>query len=272
MSLRKHTKQFPDVGRANVLGVGVHAVNLDVAVGLIEDAVKANAQGYVCVTGVHGVMEARRNSKFKAALKRAFLVVPDGVPTVWIGRWQGKKRMARVFGPDLMRKLCQRSVETGITHYLYGGKPGVAEELKCNLERWFPGIRIVGTCTPPFRPLSPAEKLELQEELRQKSPDLFWIGLSTPKQEQFMAENLGSLNCKVMLGVGAAFDIHTARIKDAPAWVKSAGLQWLHRLCQEPSRLWKRYLFNNSEFIYHTMLQFTGLKRYELEPRDIAGD
>jgi N-acetylglucosaminyldiphosphoundecaprenol N-acetyl-beta-D-mannosaminyltransferase len=260
------------MGRANVLGVGVHAVNLEQAVSVIERAAQSDSRGYVCVTGVHGVMEAQRNAKFKAALDAALLVVPDGVPTVWIGRWQGNGRMGRVFGPDLMRELCRRSPSTGLTHFLYGGKPGIAEELKTNLEKWFPGIQIAGTYTPPFRPLSPTEKSELQQELVRTRPDIFWIGLSTPKQEQFMAENFGTLDCRVMIGVGAAFDIHTGHVQDAPGWIKSAGLQWLHRLCQEPSRLWKRYLVNNSVFVYRTLLQFTGLKRYELASREMAGD
>jgi N-acetylglucosaminyldiphosphoundecaprenol N-acetyl-beta-D-mannosaminyltransferase len=155
---------------------------------------------------------------------------------------------------------------------LYGGKPGIAEALRENLERRFPGIRIVGTYTPPFRPLSDSEKTGLQQRLSALAPDVVWVGLSTPKQEEFMFENIGSLNCKVMVGVGAAFDIHTGHVKDAPQWVKNAGLQWLHRLCQEPSRLWKRYLFNNSAFLLRIALQFTGIKRYELTPRAVTGD
>jgi N-acetylglucosaminyldiphosphoundecaprenol N-acetyl-beta-D-mannosaminyltransferase len=258
--------------RANVLGVGVHAVNLAQAAEIIDYAVGADRKGYVCVTGVHGVMEAQRNSRFKNILDRAMLVVPDGVPTVWIGRWEGFDKMGRVFGPDLMMEVCRRSVVSGRTHFLYGGKPGVAEELKNNLEKRHPGIRIVGTYTPPFRQLSTQEKTELQESLRTLAPEIVWIGLSTPKQEQFMAENLGSLNCKIMVGVGAAFDIHTGRVKDAPRWIKSAGLQWFHRLCQEPSRLWKRYLINNSEFLYHTLLHLTGIKRYDLVSEEIAAD
>lgn len=257
--------------RANVLGVGVHAVNLPLAAELIDWSAGAGCKGYVCVTGVHGVMEAQRDCRFRHILDQAMLVVPDGVPTVWIGRWEGHNKMGRVFGPDLMMEVCRRSIASGRTHFLYGGKPGVATELKQNLEKRYPGIQIVGTYTPPFRPLSSTEKTELQEELSRLAPDIVWIGLSTPKQEHFMAENLGSLNCKIMVGVGAAFDIHTGRVKDAPDWIKTAGLQWLHRLCQEPSRLWKRYLVNNSGFLFRAVLQFTGVKRYELASNEIAG-
>jgi N-acetylglucosaminyldiphosphoundecaprenol N-acetyl-beta-D-mannosaminyltransferase len=258
--------------RANVLGVGVHATNLRAAADLIESAVAKDRKGYVCVTGVHGVMEAQRNVQFKGILDRAMLVVPDGVPTVWIGRWEGHDNMGRVFGPDLMMEVCERSMVSGHTHFLYGGKPGIAEELRETLTKRFPGIRILGTHTPPFRPLSAAEKAQLQREVCKLTPDIIWIGLSTPKQEQFMAENLNSLECKIMVGVGAAFDIHTGRVKDAPDWVKVAGLQWFHRLCQEPSRLWKRYLVNNVGFVVRMFLHFAGIKRYQLVPQETIFD
>jgi N-acetylglucosaminyldiphosphoundecaprenol N-acetyl-beta-D-mannosaminyltransferase len=258
--------------RANVLGIGVHAVNLPLAAELLKKAVESDSGGYVCVTGVHGVMEAQRSIRFKKVLDDAMLVVPDGMPTVWVGRWEGFKTMSRVFGPDLMLEVCRRSVSSGHTHFLYGGKPGVAERLRKNLERWFPGIRIAGTYTPPFGPLSEAEKSDLQDRIKTLSPDFIWVGLSTPKQEEFMSDNIGSLNCKVMVGVGAAFDIHTGFVKDAPSWMKIAGLQWLHRLCQEPSRLWKRYLINNSAFMIRIALQFAGIRRYELASRTAVSD
>jgi N-acetylglucosaminyldiphosphoundecaprenol N-acetyl-beta-D-mannosaminyltransferase len=259
---------WPEFGRANVLGIGVHAVNLESAARIIEEAVDAHRKGYVCVTGIHGVMEAQRDSVFRTALDGAMLLVPDGVPTVWVGRFQGNREMGRVFGPDLMKEICRRSVASGHTHFLYGGNPGVAEKLKQNLESWFPGIRIVGTYTPPFRPLSAAERADLDNQLLELGPDFLWVGLSTPKQESFMAENSGSLNCKIMLGVGAAFDIHTGRLKDAPDWIKRSGLQWLHRLFQEPSRLWKRYLVNNSGFLMRIVFQLVGLRRYRLSQLD----
>jgi N-acetylglucosaminyldiphosphoundecaprenol N-acetyl-beta-D-mannosaminyltransferase len=211
-------------------------------------------------------MEALRNREFRAALDDALLVTPDGKPTVWIGRCQRHASMRRVFGPDLMLAVCARSAGNGHTHFLYGGKPRVAEELKSNLERWFPSIRIVGTFTPPFRPLTSQEQSYLSDRLGKLKPDVVWVGLSTPKQEKFMAEMIDRLDCKLMIGVGAAFDIHTGRAKDAPVWIKEAGLQWLHRLCQEPGRLWRRYLVNNSAFLWHLTLKTLGIKRYELNP------
>jgi N-acetylglucosaminyldiphosphoundecaprenol N-acetyl-beta-D-mannosaminyltransferase len=252
--------------RANVLGVGIHAIDLPTAAGIIEDAVRDGSKGYVCVTGVHGVMEAQRDPEFRDILNHALLVTPDGMPTVWVGRLQGNSRMKRVFGPDLMLEVCRCSADTGIRHFLYGGKPGVAEELAGVLRRRFPGIKVVGTFTPPFRPLTAPERFALDRQLESALPDIVWVGLSTPKQEKFMAANFRRLSCKVMVGVGAAFDIHTGRVKDAPQWIKNAGLQWAHRLCQEPGRLWKRYLVNNSTFLAALSVQLTGLRRYPLPP------
>ena len=251
------------LARANVLGVGVHAIDLAQAVAIVEDAIVERRKGYVCVTGVHGVMEAYRNREFRSVLDRALLVTPDGIPLVWVGRTQGHGQMHRVFGPDLMLEVCRNSVPNKYTHFLYGGKPGVADSLRDNLIRRFPGISIVGTFTPPFRPLLPDEQARLEDTVTRLAPDIIWVGLSTPKQEQFMAQNIGRLASTLMIGVGAAFDIHTGKLRDAPSWVKKSGLQWMHRLCQEPARLWKRYLVNNSTFLLHIGLQLSGLKRYK---------
>jgi N-acetylglucosaminyldiphosphoundecaprenol N-acetyl-beta-D-mannosaminyltransferase len=259
--VRPPTKQL---ARANVLGVGVHAIDLTQAAALIEGAIVERRKGYVCVTGVHGVMEAYRHKEFQSVLDRALLVTPDGIPLVWVGRAQGYSQMRRVFGPDLMLEVCRHSMRNKCTHFLYGGKPGVADDLRDTLTRWFPGISVVGTFTPPFRPLLPDEQARLEDTVAKLAPDIIWVGLSTPKQEQFMAQNIDRLASTLMIGVGAAFDIHTGNLKDAPEWVKKAGLQWVHRLCQEPSRLWKRYLVNNSTFLLHIGLQLSGLRHYEL--------
>jgi N-acetylglucosaminyldiphosphoundecaprenol N-acetyl-beta-D-mannosaminyltransferase len=251
--------------RANVLGVGVHAVDMRRAVEVIESAVQDNRKGYVCVTGVHGIMEAQRDAELGSILRNALLVAPDGMPTVWVGWCQGLWRMRRVFGPDLMWEVCRASVAKGFTHFLYGGTQGVAQELRARCEAAFPGVRIVGTYTPPFRPLNVAEQGDLMDSFARLKPDITWVGLSTPKQERLMAEYLPRLATKVMIGVGAAFDLHTGRMKDSPRWVKQAGLQWAHRLLQDPGRLWKRYRTNNPRFLWSMAMQLAGIKRYALE-------
>jgi N-acetylglucosaminyldiphosphoundecaprenol N-acetyl-beta-D-mannosaminyltransferase len=250
--------------RVNVLGVGVDAVNMQQAVSSLLGAVACRRKGYVCVTGVHGIMEAQHNLRFRCLLNESLLTVPDGMPTVWVGRYAGHRSMGRVFGPDLMLNLCRESVPHDFTHFLYGGAPGVAEELKHNLETRFPGLRIVGTYTPPFRPLDLREHCKLVDQVNALSPDIVWVGLSTPKQERFMAEYLPKFHTSLMLGVGAAFDLHTGRMKDSPAWVKQSGLQWAHRLMQDPRRLWRRYLKNNPAFLVAIAAQMLGLRRYSL--------
>ena len=250
--------------RANILGVGVHALNMRRAVELVHRSVSTGMKGYICVTGVHGVMEARRSAEFRSILDRAFLVTPDGMPTVWVGKLQKHSQMGRVFGPELMFNVCRASVLERHSHFFYGGKPGVANELQANFERWLPGLRILGTYSPPFRALNREEKIHLKESLAVLKPDIIWVGLSTPKQERFMADMIDELDCKLMIGVGAAFDMHTGRLSDAPGWMKRSGLQWMHRLYQEPRRLWKRYLLNNSAFLWHLSLQACKMRRYDL--------
>jgi N-acetylglucosaminyldiphosphoundecaprenol N-acetyl-beta-D-mannosaminyltransferase len=235
------------------------------AIRLSDSLIRENGRGYVCVTGVHGVMEAQADQAFRGILNRSFITTPDGMPMVWIGRLLGYDRVRQVSGPDYMLDLCRFSVEQGYRHFLYGGAEGVVERLAAELERRIPGLQIVGTYTPPFRPLNSKEEAELTSLVAKAKPDVFWVGLSTPKQERFMSYYLDKLDVKLMVGVGAAFDIHTGRIKDSPQWVKKAGMQWLHRLMQEPRRLWRRYLINNPLFIWNISLQFLGFYKFKID-------
>jgi N-acetylglucosaminyldiphosphoundecaprenol N-acetyl-beta-D-mannosaminyltransferase len=253
------------IPRANVLGVGVSAINLDSAVAAVAEALEHKIKGYVCVTGVHGVSEAQDSADFRAILNQAFLNTPDGVPMVWMGRLQGFKEMRRVYGPDLMLRVCEHIRIREFTHFLYGGAPGVAEDLKRRLEERFPGLKITGCYTPPFRPLTDLEEEQLERLFKQLKPDIVWVGLSTPKQEKFMAEHWKKLDASLFFGVGAAFDFHTGRVRQAPRWMQRNGLEWLFRLCSEPRRLWKRYFKNNPLFILRAVCQLTGLRRYSIE-------
>jgi N-acetylglucosaminyldiphosphoundecaprenol N-acetyl-beta-D-mannosaminyltransferase len=247
---------------ANVLGVNVSAIDLCGAVEMADRWIAAGNRGYICVTGVHGIMEAQSDSELRHILNNAFINTPDGMPMSWIGRLQGFNKMDRVFGPDLMASLCQISVERNYRHFLYGGESGVAELLKQKLESRFPGLQIVGTYTPPFRSLTGEEEEEIFSHLQELQPHILWVGLSTPKQELFMARYVDRLQVPLMVGVGAAFDYHTGRINDCSDWIKRAGLQWLHRLLQDPRRLWKRYLKNNPAFLWKIALQIFKLKQY----------
>lgn len=241
--------------RVNVLGVNISITNIPNALAIIESWIEHDEHHYVCVTGVHGVMECQNDENLKRIHNDSGLTVPDGMPMVWAGRLRGFTYMTRVYGPDLMLEVCKLSIKNAYTHFLYGGDMGVANALKENLEKRVPNISIVGTYTPPFRLLTNQEERELQKQIVRLKPDFFWVGLSTPKQEHFMAEHILKLDAKVMIGVGAAFDIHTGHTKDAPDWIKKIGMQWLHRLYQEPRRLWQRYLYNNPVFVYKFIKQ-----------------
>jgi len=252
----------------NILGTRVHAVNLTDAVTLIQDWIQAGRMGrYVCVTGVHGIMEGLRDPAIQSIHNRADAVVPDGMPLSWLGWWYGHREMDRVYGPDLMLAMMKLSAEKGYTNYFYGGKAGVAEELGCRMAERFPGLTVVGTYAPPFGPLSPPEEASFLKEINALKPDLLWIGMSTPKQEIQMAAFSGKVETKVMLGVGAAFDFHTGRVCQAPRWIQRAGCEWLFRLCREPRRLANRYLRNNPLFLMHILMQMTGLRSYPVEKR-----
>jgi N-acetylglucosaminyldiphosphoundecaprenol N-acetyl-beta-D-mannosaminyltransferase len=247
---------------ANVLGIGVHALNMESAVARMRLAIDQDRKGYVCVTGVHGVMEARRRKVLRDILAQAYLVVPDGMPTVWMGHLQGLSRMRRVAGPDLMLEMIGRKELARYRHFICGGDVGVAGHLRAELMRRFPWASIVGTYTPPFRPMTAEEDRDLVAQVQAARADVVWVGMSTPKQEQFMQRYLPMLETKLMIGVGAAFLYHTGAIRDSPEWVKRAGLQWLDRLLQEPARLWRRYLLNVPLFLLQATLQVAGLRRY----------
>lgn len=249
-----------------MLGVGISVLNLQTAVEALIKAVGHRRKGYVCVSNVHVLVEAQYDRGYKRVLNRAFLVTPDGMPLVWAGRLAGHREMARVYGPDLMLAVFDATRTTGQTHFLYGGRPGVADELKQRLEDRFPGARIVGTGCPPFRPLNTQEEQDLIRQVEAARPDFFWTSISTPKQDLFNATFLPRLDTVLMIGVGAAFDFHTGRVAQAPRWVQRAGFEWFYRLCREPRRLWKRYLTVNPVFLALLFCQMTGLKKYALEP------
>lgn len=252
------------IRRVNILGVGVSAIDMELALAEIERWISAREPHYVCVTGVHGVMESQTDEGLRAIHNAAGLVTPDGMPLVWLSRWRGQRHVRRVYGPDLMLALCERSVARGWRHFLYGGSDGVAELLAERLRARFPGIAVAGTWSPPFRPETPVEDAALAERVAEAAADIVWVGLGTPKQERWMSAHAGRLAAPVLIGVGAAFDFHAGLKAQAPKWMQRGGLEWLFRLLSEPRRLWRRYLVNNPRFVWRIALQKAGVRRYEL--------
>ena len=251
--------------RVNILGVGISAITMPQALEQIAAWIDSRACQYVCVCTVHTVMECQRNETMRRVVNKAGLATPDGMPLVWLGRRQSKATVSRVYGPDLLLALSQLSVERGYRHFFYGGAAGVAELLADKLQVRFPGLKVVGTASPPFRSLTPAEEMEMVQTINQAEPDIVWVGLGTPKQDLWMAAQRSRLTAPVLIGVGAAFDFHTGRLPQAPPWMQQAGLEWLFRLCHEPRRLWHRYLIYNPLFLMLLVLQLSGLKRYSLK-------
>jgi N-acetylglucosaminyldiphosphoundecaprenol N-acetyl-beta-D-mannosaminyltransferase len=250
----------PPVPRYNVLGVGVSALTLGRARDLIVGARGGKRLGYVCLCTVNGIGEAHRDRGFMRIFNESWLTTPDGMPVVWMG----PPGVERVYGPDLMLAVCDGGRERGLRHFLFGGRPGVAEKLQSSLTERFPGLEIVGTFTPPFRDLGDAEMKALEAQVSLARPDIVWVGLGTPKQERFMAGPGRALDAGLLVGVGAAFDFLSGNVRQAPRWIQRSGLEWLFRLCVEPRRLAPRYLRTNTLFVLRVAAQKLGLRRYPL--------
>jgi N-acetylglucosaminyldiphosphoundecaprenol N-acetyl-beta-D-mannosaminyltransferase len=248
--------------RVNVLGVGASAINMAQALDTIRGWITHRRPNYVCITGVHGVMESQRDENLREIHNSAGLVTPDGMPLVWLSRLQGKHHVERVYGPDLMLALCELSISKGYRHFLYGGTEDALERLASNLQQRCPGLQIVGKYSPPFRSLTEEEDKQVVQTINEADPDIVWVGLSTPKQERWMAAHVHRLTAPVLVGVGAAFDFHAGLKKQAPRWMQRNGLEWLFRLATEPRRLGRRYLVNNPLFILLTLQQMLRLKDY----------
>jgi len=251
-----------EIEKVNVLGVGISVLDQDRAREFLFDAVRNSRRGYVAITNVHSVSEAQHDPELRDILNNALLATPDGMPLVWMGWLQGHRSIRRVYGPDLVLNLCEHSRKHGFSHFFYGGKPGLSSQLADVLQKRFPGLRVAGIFSPPFRPLNEDERNALAEQVAETRPDFFWVGIGMPKQEKFMAEYMSILPAaKIFIGVGAAFDFFTGRVKQAPRWMMRLGLEWLFRLFQEPKRLWRRYLIYNPLFIIRAAGQLLGLRK-----------
>jgi len=240
-----------------ILGVNIHTTSYVDAVQKIINWAKAGESRMVCAANVHMIIEAHDNPGFKTILNRADLVTPDGMPLVWMLRWLGLHNQERVYGPDLMLHVLAAARDAGIPVGFYGGKPEVLEALVGKMQDQFPGLQIVYAYNPPFGAFQLSQADQIMTNIRLADPRILFVALGCPKQERWMAEHRGEVPA-VMLGVGAAFDIHAGAIKQAPGWMQKIGLEWLFRLIKEPKRLWKRYLINNPRFIVLACKQMIG--------------
>jgi N-acetylglucosaminyldiphosphoundecaprenol N-acetyl-beta-D-mannosaminyltransferase len=212
---------------------------------------KHRPSAYIIQTNVFSIVTANENPSYKEALEHADCSLPDGMPIVWLLKLKGHKNQERIYGPDLMLRICEEGEKNGWRCFLYGGKEETVKLLKANLLKRFPSLNIVGIYSPPFRALTNAEDDEICRMINDAKPDILWVGLGSPKQDIWMYEHRNKLDVSVLHGVGAAFDFISGQISQAPRWIGRIGLEWLYRLCIEPRRLWKRYTVNNIKFLFY---------------------
>jgi N-acetylglucosaminyldiphosphoundecaprenol N-acetyl-beta-D-mannosaminyltransferase len=240
-------RETPDAS-GPVLGTRIHAVSLECGVERIIGWARRGESRYVCACNAHSLVEARRDAAFARALDGADLCLPDGAPVAWRLRGRGFRRQPRVSGPDVMARCCERAAEAGLPVFLYGSTPATLDRLAAALRERHPALRIAGGLAPPFRPLSAAEDAQVVRSIAASGARLVFVALGCPKQEAWMLAHRNAFP-GVMLGVGAAFDFLAGTQPRAPGWMRSAGLEWLHRLASEPRRLWRRYLLTNTLFL-----------------------
>ena len=246
----------------SVLGVPLALTDYERTMDWMDATIQQRRKGYICVAATHTVVATQDDPELRAAVTGASLVVPDGQPVVWAMNALGGQLTNRVYGPDLMAKFCERSALTGARMFLYGGRnQGALVQLALNLRRRFPGLQVVGGYSPPFRTLSEEEIDAVVAEINHARADVVWVGIGVPKQEKWMAALRDRLDAPVLVGVGAAFDFHAGLVPQAPAWMQSAGLEWLFRLSKEPRRLWKRYLTYNPRFVLGFARQYARHRR-----------
>jgi N-acetylglucosaminyldiphosphoundecaprenol N-acetyl-beta-D-mannosaminyltransferase len=248
-----------DKGKKSVLGVLIDAVDLEAAAVKIAEAAKAQRPYGVTALAVHGVMTGVADGEHLWRLNHLDLVVPDGQPVRWALNLLHKVGLPdRVYGPRLMLEVCKIAEKENLPIFLYGSRPEVLKRLQANLKGRFPGLKIAGALPSKFRRLSPEEQLQLAQEIRRSGAAIVFVGLGCPRQEVFAYEMRGLLSMPVV-AVGAAFDFHAGLLREAPLWMQRYGLQWLHRLAQEPRRLWRRYLPLNVAYLVLLFLQWAGV-------------
>lgn len=241
-----------------VLGVEYFVGDVPAATEVVLRRVESGLGGYSCLCGVHGIVTAQHSDAMMGALDDAWLNFPDGAPVAWLMRRCGAGNARRVAGPDLMPRVIEAGQERGIRHFLFGSSPDVLERLERRLLARYPRAIIAGSISPPFRELSDAENGRMAEQIVAARPDLVWVGLGLPKQDEWLRRSAALFAPAVGLGVGAAFDFLAGTKPRAPDWMQAAGLEWMHRLMKEPRRLAGRYATTNTEFLARAGLAVTG--------------
>lgn len=234
--------------RHEVLGVPMSALTMNEAVAIIEECIRGGERKYICTIDVHALVESHSESDVRDIYRSAAIAAPDGMPLVWLLHHGGYQAADRICGPDLMPAVFRESECRGYRHFLYGSSDATLSLLRQNLLQDFPGAKIVGHHSPPFRPLTGKEDRDVDRLLNAADPDIVWVGLGAPKQDRWMAAHRQALKAPMLIGVGAAFDMIAGKVKRAPRFLRHTGCEWVFRLAQEPRRLSSRYLKSNLRF------------------------
>lgn len=250
----KRTVDKAQIPTCNILGVNIAAINMEWLVEYLDKNLLDIKGDYICVSNVHTTVTSYEDASYCAVQNGGLMAIPDGGPLSTVGRRRGCKNMARTTGPSLMGEIFKISAKKGYRHYFYGSKQETLELLEKKLKENYPGIKIAGMYSPPFRPLTEEEDKAVIERINEANPDFVWIGLGAPKQEKWMATHQGKID-GLMLGVGAGFDYYAENIKRAPMWMQKHNLEWVYRLVQDPKRLFKRYWSTNTKFIWNAMIR-----------------
>jgi exopolysaccharide biosynthesis WecB/TagA/CpsF family protein len=257
-----------DLGKKNLLGVAISAVDYEYVITRILSDAKAGRRCATTALAVHGVITGALDRVHRYRLNTFDLVTPDGQPVRWaLNLLYGTRLKDRVYGPKMTMMVCKEAALEDISIYLYGSRPEVLEKLSERLKLLCPGLRIAGTHPSQFRLLSAEEQLLAVERIRESGAQILFVGLGCPRQEVFTYELSRSLNMPV-LAVGAAFDYHSGLLEEPPQYLQRIGLQWLYRLVQEPGRLWRRYLITSTQFIALFLAQWLRLWCPELTDVD----
>ena len=245
----KKIEKKSELERVRVVSLFPNVVSHESAIRRINELVTVGNGGYVCFSTVHMVMESHDNPEYGGRVNGADVIIPDGMPLVWMQKLQGAKNANRIRANDLMIMLCAFAEKNNLTVGFYGGRQSVIDAITERAIIDYPNLNVVYAFSPPFRPLTDDEDIEITSEINRKKPDLLFMGLGCPKQENWMAAHKNKVDT-VMLGVGASFDFYAGNVKESPEWLGKLGLEWLFRLTQEPKRLWRRYLILNPRFMW----------------------
>lgn len=251
------SSRFPS--KHNLFGVNVSQTCYKDASDIIMQAAHERRPMLVDHMAVHCLIEAIQDPALNRKMNQFDIVAPDGQPVRWaLNRIYGTGLTDRVYGPELMIRLCRQAEIEGVGIYLYGSESRVLDNLQRNILRQCPLLRIVGAEPSLFRPLTKEEDDATMMRINRSGAGLIFIGLGCPRQEHFAFDHRDQIN-GVQLCVGAAFDFHAGHKKMAPEWMQRSGLEWSFRLMTEPRRLWQRYLWTNSQFLYKVIQHELGL-------------